>query len=132
MKIRSADFLVKRRGIELIPLVDVMFNLLIFFIFAMLSMAVYQGVTLQLPQVHGTALDHQKPIVIQIDRTGKMWVHKQQMDANQLRSFLKQTDLSQSIHVAADQRAAYGQVMQWLGRLEDWGYRKVSLLTDQP
>ncbi|MEE9566422.1 MAG: biopolymer transporter ExbD, partial [Desulfobacteria bacterium] len=40
----------KSARIELIPLVDIIFLLLVFFIYSMLSMAVYRGIPVMLPQ----------------------------------------------------------------------------------
>ena len=51
----------KKARIELIPLLDVVFLLLVFFIYAILSMSVHQGVRVTLPV--GTGEAQQKTIV---------------------------------------------------------------------
>ena len=45
----------KKARIELIPLLDVVFLLLVFFIYAILSMSVHQGVRVTLPVATGEA-----------------------------------------------------------------------------
>ena len=48
MKIRRRKL--KAVRIEMLPLIDVVFLLLVFFIYAMLSMAIHRGMQLDLPQ----------------------------------------------------------------------------------
>ena len=61
----------KKARIELIPLLDVVFLLLVFFIYAILSMSVHQGVRVTLPVAAGEA--QQKTIVrIVLDAESKL------------------------------------------------------------
>jgi biopolymer transport protein ExbD len=52
---------------EMTPLMDIVFLLLVFFIYAMLSMAVHHGKQLDLPQSSSAALEMQEAISISIE-----------------------------------------------------------------
>ena len=61
-----------RKGIppvrmEMTPLMDIVFLLLVFFIYAMLSMAVHRGTQLDLPQSSTATLETQEAISISIE-----------------------------------------------------------------
>ncbi|MEA3548433.1 MAG: biopolymer transporter ExbD, partial [Thermodesulfobacteriota bacterium] len=52
--------------IEMLPLIDIVFLLLVFFIYAMLSMAVHHGQSVDLPQSSSAVLEMQDAISITI------------------------------------------------------------------
>ena len=60
----------RRARIEIVPLIDVVFLLLVFFIYAMLSMTVYRGVRVRLPAGSGD-VEEMKTVVINIDAETK-------------------------------------------------------------
>ncbi|MDX1764995.1 MAG: biopolymer transporter ExbD [bacterium] len=47
----------KKARIEMLPLIDIVFLLLVFFIYAMLSMAVHRGLRVELPQSTSAEID---------------------------------------------------------------------------
>lgn len=57
--------------IEIIPLIDVVFLLLVFFIYGMLSMTVFRGVRLRLPGGHGS-VEARTPVVITISADNRL------------------------------------------------------------
>ena len=56
--------------IEMLPLIDIVFLLLVFFIYAMLSMAVHHGKIVDLPKSAAVALETRDAIHITIQDTG--------------------------------------------------------------
>jgi len=68
MKIKNRKS--KPARIEMLPLIDIVFLLLVFFIYAMLSMAVHRGMELDLPESSQAEISKETPLSISI-QTGK-------------------------------------------------------------
>ena len=66
MKLRNKR--IKAARIEMMPLIDIVFLLLVFFIYAMLSMAVHRGIRLDLPESSQATINRQSddPISLSI------------------------------------------------------------------
>ena len=62
-----------RARIEIVPLIDVVFLLLVFFVYAMLSMVVYRGVRVELPSAAGIT-EELKTIIIAISADNQISV----------------------------------------------------------
>jgi biopolymer transport protein ExbD len=74
MKILSG-FEDKRARVEMLPLIDVVFLLLVFFIYAMLSMVVHHGVEVQLPQAGSAVVDTREHVLVTIDAENRTFVN---------------------------------------------------------
>ncbi len=72
----STGYEERKARIEIVPLIDVVFLLLVFFIYAMLSMTVYRGLRIDLPA--GTGLvEENKTLIITIAKDNTLWVDDQ-------------------------------------------------------
>ena len=60
----------KRARIEILPLIDIVFLLLVFFIYAMLSMAVHRGLPVDLPLSQSAEIDQKLSLSITIKDAG--------------------------------------------------------------
>lgn len=69
----------RKPRIEIVPLIDVVFLLLVFFIYAMLSMTVHRGLKIDLPEGIAT-VEKQPPIVITISEDNTIWVDGRAME----------------------------------------------------
>ena len=67
----------KSARIELIALIDIIFLLLVFFIYSMLSMVVYRGIPVILPAAHTVEAEKGQLLLITIDETGNVFVDKE-------------------------------------------------------
>jgi biopolymer transport protein ExbD len=67
----------KSARIELIPLIDIIFLLLVFFIYSMLSMAVYRGIPVTLPNAETVESTKEQALFITIDDKGNVFVDKE-------------------------------------------------------
>ena len=63
--------------IELIPLIDIVFLLLVFFIYAMLSMAVHRGLPVQLPKSTATRIEKHTTLSVTVKADGSIFVDKE-------------------------------------------------------
>ncbi|MDY6952230.1 MAG: biopolymer transporter ExbD [Thermodesulfobacteriota bacterium] len=81
----------KRKGarIELIALIDIIFLLLVFFVYSMLSMVVYRGIPVALPAAETTEAEKGEVVNITIDEAGDVFVDKEWTPSHDLLSRLK-------------------------------------------
>lgn len=78
----------KRARIEIIPMIDTIFFLLVFFMIASLAMTTMKGMPVNLPK-SSTASDRSaQSAVISITATGKYYVDKQQVGFKDIRPML--------------------------------------------
>ena len=75
MKLRRAR--AYRRGrIEIIPMIDVMFFLLVTFMLASLSMQSLNSITVNLPQGDAPNLEHKEPVTLTITKDSRIFLDK--------------------------------------------------------
>ncbi|HZP44122.1 MAG TPA: biopolymer transporter ExbD [Candidatus Binataceae bacterium] len=66
-----------RRGrIEIIPMIDVMFFLLVTFMLASLSMQTLNSLTVNLPEGDAPNLSHKEPVTLTVTKDGKIFVDR--------------------------------------------------------
>jgi biopolymer transport protein ExbD len=110
-----------------VPLIDVVFLLLVFFIYAMLSMTVYRGLAIELPRAAGESADPAL-FVITIGADSSLSVDGVAMSMEQsvetaLRSALPD---GRQVMVAGDRAAELGVAIELLATLRERGIRNVS------
>ena len=82
--------LVHNPRIEMLPLIDVVFLLLVVFIYAMLSsMAVHRGLPVRLPASSTAALDKRDQLTITVKLYGVVYVGQQEVPLDRLARVLK-------------------------------------------
>ena len=104
-----------RRGrIEIIPMIDVMFFLLVTFMLASLSMQSLNSITVNLPKGNAESLEHKEPITLTITSDRKIFLDKTPVTLEGMGSTLK-TMLRGNDHgliVNADSGAPEGLVVE--------------------
>ena len=123
-----------RRGarIEMVPLIDVVFLLLVFFTYAMLSMIVPRGVTVRLPAVGGADGTEREPVAVTIGRKGELWVNRERVEVSSLVEQVKARVEGQAdawVLVHGDGSAPLESALDVLERLRDGGIEKVTFRT---
>lgn len=129
MKLKRVESQLSRRGIVIVPLLDVVLNLLVIFIYVMLSMQVYQGVPVQLPWAQGEKPQRSQDLMLQLNRAGEVYLNGERVPAEYLSQKLKMLPHNQKVQLAADQNLDYGQVMKFLDQLRTLGFQNIALLT---
>ena len=82
---------IKRKSarVELIPLIDIIFLLLVFFIYSMLSMAVYRGIPVVLPNAETVENAKEQAVFITVDKQGHVFVDTELIAGDELLRRLK-------------------------------------------
>jgi biopolymer transport protein ExbD len=103
-----------RRGrIEIIPMIDVMFFLLVTFMLASLSMQSLNSITVNLPRGNAENLQHKEPVTLTITKDSKIYVDKTLTDLKSLAFVLKPLlGRDPGVVVAADNDAPEGTVVE--------------------
>ncbi len=115
--------------VNVIPLVDIVFTLLI--IFMIIAPVIHKGIEVQVPEssVGKTVTDQQQHIV-SITKEGKIWFDDQEIPAEQLKNHLKELSQDETIYVQADTTIPYGTVVEVISEIKDSGIRNVGLVTN--
>ena len=123
--------------IEMLPLIDIVFLLLIFFIYAMLSMAVHRGLQLDLPESSTAAVSKKSPLSISMKKEKEMvhlFLNKTQLSHDALRKHLcalQSVQKEDPVFVFADEQVSYQQLYEVLDLLRDCGIDEISLQANQ-
>jgi biopolymer transport protein ExbD len=122
----------KRARIEMVALIDVVFLLLVFFIYAMLSMTVFRGLELTLPRAEGGI--QREAIVVTLDRDNRLTAEGRPMETERLVSWAiaehNRTDLP--VLIRADREADFGVALELLAALREAGLGAVSFQVEPP
>ena len=127
MKLKVAR---KPARIEMIPLVDIIFLLLVFFIYSMLSMAVYRGIPVMLPEAESVESTRDEAVFVTIDRTGRVFVNQALTSSEALLNRMKQEHAAhpeETAIISADGQAPYRIFGDVLDKVRIAGFQKVSI-----
>ncbi len=120
----------RRARIEILPLIDIVFLLLVFFIYAMLSMAVHRGLPVNLPTSRSAEIDQKLILSVTLKADGSLYVDKQAVDRTSLVDTLKDLTRdaeSPGVLLFADQSVDYQTLFHVLDRIRQAGISRISL-----
>lgn len=123
----------KKVRIEMLPLIDIVFLLLVFFIYAMLSMAVHRGLPVLLPSSVSAKIDKELILSVTVKSDGTLYVDKEQVSLNDLASFLKTKSAPEKdvgILLFADRGLSYQNLFRVLDQIKMAGIHRISLQAD--
>mgnify|MGYP001814006943 CR=1 FL=1 len=138
MKVPSSRLGIKKTRIEMLPLIDVVFLLLVFFIYAMLSMAVHRSLPVSLPVSSATEIRTEVNLTITVNDNGEIFLDNTGVSQDELQTFLlkekqKETDnKSVQVDLFADKALSYQELYRVLDIIRTAGISNVSLQADIP
>ena len=117
MKLKTG-FEVKKARIEMLPLIDIVFLLLVFFIYAMLSMVVHHGFKVDLPQLTTAEIDRNDYISITVDKDNRIILNEEEILIVNLSEEVKiKIKKGVKIFINGDKKADLGVVINVLDTL---------------
>ncbi|MBW1821698.1 MAG: biopolymer transporter ExbD [Deltaproteobacteria bacterium] len=120
----------KNPRIEMLPLIDVVFLLLVFFIYAMLSMAVHRGLPVLLPTSSTVKIDKKLVLSVSIKSDGTIYIDKHQVALENLAETLKVRALNEGdpgVLLFADRDISYQKLFKVLDQIQTSGINRISL-----
>lgn len=122
----------RRARIEILPLIDIVFLLLVFFIYAMLSMAVHRGVSVNLPTSSSAKIEREVLLSVTIKDNGDILLDNNRIPLKDLARLLrlraKEQD-SPGVLLFADKRVSCQLLLHVLDQIRMAGLSKISLQT---
>ena len=120
--------------INVTPMVDVMLVLLIVFMVAAPMLTV--GVPVDLPKTKAATLnDTSEPLVISVDRDGKVFLQETEIDPKIIGEKLTAitgNNPNTRIYVRGDANINYGKVVEVMGVITNSGFTRVALVANLP
>ena len=120
----------RRARIEILPLIDIVFLLLVFFIYAMLSMAVHRGLPVNLPTSRSAEIDQKLILSVTLKADGSLYIDRQAVDRTNLVETLKELARdaeSPGVLLFADHTIDYQTLFQVLDQIRQAGISRISL-----
>ena len=123
----------KKARIEMLPLIDIVFLLLVFFIYAMLSMAVHRGLPVELPLSTTAEIDKKLilSVTVKVDET--IYVDKERIALADLTQVLQSKAggiREPGVLVFADRALQYQMIYNVLDKIRQAGLSRISLQAD--
>jgi biopolymer transport protein ExbD len=118
--------------IQIIPLIDVIFCILTFFILAALQLTRQQAINIDLPKANTGTTQMRDMLVVTVNATGQTFVDRQYVDRNQLSQALqayREKNPNGLLVLYASQTAFYNDVVQILDLMRQVGGDRVALAT---
>jgi len=124
----SSGYETKKARVEMLPLIDVVFLLLVFFIYAMLSMVVHHGLKVDLPSVGTSTMEQSDYIDITIDAENRLFLNKEPTEIKGLakRVLMLRGTETKPVFINGDRKADLGLAIELLDDLKKAGIEEVS------
>lgn len=120
----------RKARIEMLPLIDIVFLLLVFFIYAMLSMAVHRALPVSLPQSATADIDQSAPLSVTVRSDGSVYVDKEPVPMERLAERLAETAMTgedRAVLLFADRDLSYQYLFKVLDQIRTAGLTRISL-----
>ena len=122
----------KRQGtfttLDLTPMVDVVFNLLIFFALSLNFVTSTGGINVKLPEASTAKPVKAENITINLTKTGKIYYNKKAASANEIRKKLRAVkNKSSLVVIRADDKVEHGKVVEVMDIVKSEGLTKLAI-----
>lgn len=128
MRLRRREF--KKARIEIIPMIDTIFFLLVFFMISTLSMTRYSGLPVNLPKAATGQQTPSESAAVTIKPDGSVAIDKQDVPRAQVGEILK-SRLAKNpdllVLINADEKVAHGAVVEIMDAARQAGVAKMAI-----
>ena len=123
----------KKPKIMIIPMIDIIFFLLVFFMMSMLTMVVQKSISLNLPQTVTSKLDIEKALPVAVTSDEQIYVEQEKIPRETFRRRMeieKNRNPNLSIVLRADTKSEHGDFVFVLDQLKSVGISKIGIATE--
>jgi len=115
---------------EMVPLIDTVFLILVFFVYSMLSMAVHRGLPVLLPASSASGIEKQLVLSVTVKSDGTVYIDRERVSSGDLETALKyKTGIGKQAGVMlfADSSLSYQKLFDVLDQIKKAGISHISL-----
>ena len=133
MKVPRGYLGIKKPRIEMLPLIDIVFLLLVFFIYAMLSMAVHRSLPVSLPVSSSATVNTELNLTVTVRQNGEVFLDNTKKSLEELQAVLQDKaqnaadENSVQVDLFADKALSYQELYKILDVIRTAGISNVSL-----
>jgi len=120
--------------INILPMIDVIFSILAFFIISSLFLTRSQGLPVDLPSAQTAEPEQSVQLNITIEPDGKMFLDRQPIELDNLKSALTEKikpDSESLVVINADKKVEHGTVVKVMDRLRQVPGAKMAIAVEQ-
>ncbi len=132
MKLRNAR-LQSKPELNIIPMIDIMFFLLVFFMLSTMYMIDLKTIPVRLPVAKNAATDTTTTFAVTLKADGSLYLGESEitMDALLLQAGMEQKqNLNFAVVIRAERELEYGRVIELVDKLKGAGIQRFGLATD--
>lgn len=118
--------------LDLIPIVDIVFNLLIFFALSLNFVATSGGINLKLPSASSAEPVKTEQLTINLTQDGQVYYNNKKINIDDLPTKLQDIEDKDSlVIIRADNSVPHGRVVQVMDIVKSGGFSKLAIAVDQ-
>jgi len=118
--------------LDLTPIVDVVFNLLIFFALSLNFAATSGGINIKLPSASSAEPVKTEQLTVNLTQDGQVYYNDKKINIEDLSTKLQDIEDKDSIVIIrADNSVPHGQVVQVMDIVKSEGFSKIAIAVDQ-
>ena len=120
--IKNSEF-----NLDLTPIVDVVFNLLIFFALSLNFSEITSSLNIKLPKAQSSEVITDRQIVVGIEKGNKISINDQFVLLDQIPTFLSSENTNKVVVIKADKTIDHGFVVQIMDMIKQAGFKKLGI-----
>ena len=114
-------------NLDLTPIVDVVFNLLIFFALSLNFSEITSSLNIKLPKAKSSETLSELQIVISIEKNNKIYINDKPFFYDQVSNHLSNEDKNKTIVIKADKTIDHGFVVKIMDLVKSSGFKKIGI-----
>lgn len=125
--------IIKPPELMIIPMIDIMFFLLVFFMLGTMYMVELKTIPIKLPTAANTTLEVKSTFSVTMKEDDSLWLEDKKIDLNNLlmqAKIEKNNNPNFAIIIRADKNIDYGKVVKLLDQIKGAGITRFGLATD--
>ncbi|TCT21420.1 ExbD/TolR family protein [Thiobaca trueperi] len=122
----------RKARIEIVPMIDIMFFLLVFFILVTLNMIPASGIGSRLPASSSAEHLESPQVVISLDAAGMISVDRQSLSLEQLATLLRERGAESRVVIAGAEEAALSDLVTVMDTCRHAGISRIGIATREP
>ena len=118
----------------IIPMIDIIFFLLVFFMMNSLQTIAQKALSVQLPQAQSASAPAPMPLIVTVDKDGHITLDNRPVSLEEASDLMKQhmtENANAAVVLQADKGTAHGQVVAVMDMLKSAGVKRLAIAAKQ-